>query len=446
MFCASIRQKSFELTTYIELLSGRKGKLMNAEILCVGTEILLGDIVNTNSAFIARELANIGINVYYQSVVGDNAKRLKDCLKTAFSRVDLVVLTGGLGPTYDDLTKETVADYFGRPMMTDEISLIKLKEYFYNLGHKMTENNLKQAIMPEGAVVFPNEWGTAPGLALSDGNKIAVMLPGPPTEMKPMFETFIVPYLMNLSDKKIVSRTIRLFGIGESQVEDMLYDIMAQAENPTIASYAKIGEVLLRLTASAPTAKEAFELIDPVLMDISQKLSPYIYGIDVPNLQFALVKKAIECRVKIGVAESCTGGLVSEMITQIPGSSDVFEFGACTYANNIKETILGVKHKTLENYGAVSEQTALEMAVGILEKANADIGLSTTGIAGPGGGTKDKPVGIVFIGIATKKDVNVFRLDLSGRRSDDERNNIRYRTAQRILFEALQVIKSEFTL
>ncbi len=415
---------------------------MKAEILCVGTELLLGDIVNTNAAYIARELANLGIDVFYQSVVGDNDGRLKGSLDLAFSRADIVVLTGGLGPTYDDLTKETVAQYFGAPMEMDQASLDSITMFFDSIGKPMTENNKKQAIMPKGATIFPNRWGTAPGLAITDGKHTAVLLPGPPREMKPMFDNCVVPYLMKYSDKTLVSRSIRMFGIGESQVEDMLYDMMKSAKNPTIAPYAKTGEVMLRLTAAADSREDGLAMINPVIDEISAVLGEYIYGIDVENLQTALVEQLKERGLKIAVAESCTGGLLSEQITQIPGASDVFDCGVCSYANDIKQKLLGVSEKTLAEQGAVSEQCAREMADGVRKLAGADIAISTTGIAGPGGGTDEKPVGTVFVGISSERTNEVLKLELSGRRSDNERNNIRFRTSQFAFDRALKIIKS----
>lgn len=415
---------------------------MKAEILCVGTELLLGDIVNTNAAYIARELANLGIDVFYQSVVGDNNNRLEGSLELAFSRADIVVLTGGLGPTYDDLTKETVAQYFGADMEMDQASLQSITMFFNSIGKPMTENNKKQAIMPKGATIFPNKWGTAPGLAITDGKHTAVLLPGPPREMKPMFDNCVVPYLMKYSDKTLTSRSIRMFGIGESQVEDMLYDMMKNAKNPTIAPYAKTGEVMLRITAAADSREEGLKMIDPVIEDISGVLGEYIYGLDVENLQTALVEQLMAHRLKIAVAESCTGGLLSEQITQIPGSSDVFDCGICSYANEIKHKLLGVSEKTLAEQGAVSEQCAREMADGVRKLAGADIAISTTGIAGPGGGSAEKPVGTVYVGISSEKTNEVLKLDLGGRRSDNERNNIRFRTSQFAFDRALKIIKS----
>ncbi len=414
---------------------------MNAEILCVGTELLLGDIVNTNSAYIARELAAIGVGVYYQSVVGDNTERLKSSLRLAFSRADIVVMTGGLGPTYDDLTKETVAEYFGVPMEMDETSLKSIRSFFDKIGHTMTKNNEKQALMPKGAVVFKNNHGTAPGLAISNAKNTAVLLPGPPQEMVPMFQESVVPYLLRFSDWILVSHNVKIFGIGESRVEDMLYDLMKNSQNPTIAPYAKTGEVTLRVTASGKTLQECETLITPVITRIREILGKHIYGIDVPNLQYALVERLKEKGLKIAVAESCTGGLLAERITQVPGASEVFDCGVCTYANRIKNQLLGVKEDTLRKYGAVSEQTAAEMAAGVRKLADADIGISTTGIAGPGGGTEEKPVGTVFVGIDSKTETVVLPLRLSARNNGDARDMIRHMTAQNAFFAALDVIK-----
>lgn len=414
---------------------------MKAEILCVGTELLLGDIVNTNAAYIAKELANIGIDVYHQSVIGDNNGRLETALALAFSRVDIVVMTGGLGPTYDDLTKETVADYFHKEMRLDEESLKSIEGFFARLNRPMTDNNKKQAMMPEGATIFPNANGTAPGLAVSEDGKTAVLLPGPPSEMKPMFQQSVIPYLMGFSDKVLVSHNVRLFGIGESRLEDMLYDLMKNSANPTIAPYAKAGEVTLRLTAAADTRETCEKMIAPVLEEIKEVVGQYIYGIDVPNLQTAAVNELLKRNLKIAAAESCTGGLVSERITQIPGASKIFDCGVCAYANEIKHRVLGVREETLAKYGAVSQQTAAEMASGVRKLANADIGISTTGIAGPGGGTQEKPVGLVYIGIDSDRLKTVLQLNINYHKSD-ERTYIRHMTAQNVFQLILKAVEA----
>ncbi|MEG0256918.1 MAG: competence/damage-inducible protein A [Christensenella sp.] len=414
---------------------------MKAEILCVGTEILLGDIVNTNAAYIAKELANIGINVYYQSVIGDNDNRLKEALKTAFSRADVVIMTGGLGPTYDDLTKETVADYFNKQMKMDEMSLKSIEDFFARMNHPMTENNKKQAMMPEGATIFANANGTAPGLALSENGKTAILLPGPPSEMRPMFQNAVIPYLMKFSNKVLVSHNLRLFGIGESRVEDMLYKLMKNSTNPTIAPYAKEGEVTLRVTAAADTHDACERLIAPITAQITEVMGQYIYGIDVPNIQSAAVNELIKKNVTIATAESCTGGLISERITQIAGASAIFGCGVCSYANDIKQKLLGVKEETLSQFGAVSEETAREMAAGIRALAHSDIGISTTGIAGPGGGTDEKPIGLVYVGIDSDKLKTTLKLNIKYHK-EDERAYIRHMTAQNVFKLILKALES----
>lgn len=414
---------------------------MKAEILCVGTELLLGDIVNTNAAYIARELANIGIGVYYQSVIGDNNGRLKEGLELAFSHADIVVMTGGLGPTYDDLTKETVADYFHKKMEMNEECLKSVEGFFKHVNRPMTENNKKQAMMPVGATVFPNENGTAPGLAISEGGKTAVLLPGPPSEMEPMFQKSVVPYLMGFSDKVLVSHNIRLFGIGESRLEDILYDLMKNSTNPTVAPYAKMGEVTLRVTAAADTKEKCEELIGPMISEIRDAVGEYIYGIDVPDLQTAAVNGLLEKKLKIATAESCTGGLVSQRITQVPGASEIFDCGVCSYANEIKHSVLGVDEETLGKYGAVSEQTAWEMARGVRKLAHADIGVSTTGIAGPGGGTPEKPVGLVYVGIDSDRLTTVLKLNIKYHKMN-ERTHIRHMAAQNVFKLILKALEN----
>ena len=332
---------------------------MKAEILCVGTELLLGDIVNTNAAYIAKELANLGIDVYNQAVVGDNPDRLKESLEQAFQRNDIVVMTGGLGPTYDDLTKETVAQLFGKKMILHQESLERIERFFKYYNRVMTENNRKQAYMPEGATVFPNDNGTAPGLAVEKDGKIAILLPGPPREMIPMFSSSVVPYLQQFSGSTLYSSNIHLFGIGESQVETILREMMVSHRNPTIAPYAKEGEVRLRVTASAKAKEEAKEMVLPVVEQIRDILGKYIYGIDVGDLQTALVQKLTEKKKKVACAESCTGGYISKRLTEVPGASLVFDCGVCSYANEIKERVLGVSHETLAAHGAVSRETAM---------------------------------------------------------------------------------------
>ena len=397
---------------------------MNAEILCVGTELLLGDITNTNAAYISRELAACGVGCYYQSVVGDNAGRLADSLKLALSRADLVVTTGGLGPTYDDLTKETVADCLGLPMALHQPSLDRMTAFFTRIGRPFTQNNEKQAYMPQGATVFDNDRGTAPGLAIEKDGKTVIMLPGPHGEMIPMFEGWVKPYLESRSAQVLRSGTIHVFGMGEAAVEDVLHEYMLAHTNPTVAPYVKTGEVQLRVTASAADAAAAKAQIAPVVQEICAMLPDNVYGVDVGDMQTALVGALKEAGRTIAVAESCTGGMVAARITEIPGASEVFLCGICSYSNESKAALLGVLPETLATFGAVSEQTALEMARGVRQRSGADIGLATTGIAGPSGGTPEKPVGLVYVALSTadKEEVQELRL---GRGYAGERELIR---------------------
>lgn len=413
---------------------------MNAEILCVGTELLLGGTLNTNATYLSRGLAAIGVSVYHHSVVGDNPERLKNSLNLALSRADLVILTGGLGPTYDDLTKEMVAEYFHRPMELHEESLRRITVYFERLGRVMTDNNKKQALMPQGAVVFPNDHGTAPGLAVEENGKMAILLPGPPREMRPMFDEEVIPFLQKRSDVVFVSQNIHIFGMGESMVESILKPMMLESLNPTVAPYAKDGEVMLRVTASAGDEQAARAMTEPMVQKICETLGDVVYGVDIGDLQTAAVKKLTELGLKAATAESCTGGFVSKRLTEVPGSSAVFECGVCTYANRIKEQLLGVSRETLEQYGAVSRETAAEMACGVRRLSGADIGISTTGIAGPDGGTEEKPVGLVYVGVDSDWYSDVLELRLSRGRVN-ERDLIRYLAASHALGQILKACK-----
>lgn len=415
---------------------------LTAEIICVGTELLLGDIINTNAPFISQRLAMIGISQYHRSVVGDNHMRFRELLEQAYSRADIIITSGGLGPTYDDMTKEAVCDFLGCDTVTDEEALERMKMFFKKRARPMTENNTKQAVVPKGAYVFQNDNGTAPGICVKKDGKYIIMLPGPPRELEPMFENQVIPYLMSepfFENSAIMSHNIRVFGMGESRVEDMLHKLMTESTNPTLAPYAKDGEVLLRVTARAHTPLEAEELMKPMIKEIYDTIGDYIYGMDVDSLQEVLVEKLAERKMKIAAAESCTGGLVSKRITEVPGASSVFDCGICSYANDIKHNILNVDSNDLEKYGAVSEQVALQMAQGVLKLANADIAVSTTGIAGPAGGTAEKPVGTVYIAAVTKDKQIVRRHDL-GRGLGDEREYIRHLAASNALSMALELL------
>lgn len=389
-----------------------------AEILCVGTELLLGDIVNTNAAFLSRELAALGFAVYHHSVVGDNPSRLRDALTLALSRSDLVVMSGGLGPTKDDLTKETVASYFGLELEMREDCLSEISAYFARTGRVMSENNAKQAMIPRGARVLRNQYGTAPAVAISEQGKIVIMLPGPPVELIPIFHEEVIPYLREKCGATIFSRNVNIFGMGESAVAQKLDKLLCESENPTVAPYCKEGEVRLRVTARAESEQIAMQMCDRVVDEILQsEVGQFVYGIDADSMERVLVDKLHEAHLTLSVAESCTGGLIAKRITDIPGCSDVFFGGCVTYTNEVKQRLLGVSAETLDAHGAVSSETAIEMARGVRERTGSDIGISATGIAGPGGGTDETPVGTVFLGISTKDGESYRKLSLSARRS-----------------------------
>ncbi len=389
---------------------------MNAEILAVGTELLLGDIVNTNAQFLAQELASLGIGVYYQTVVGDNRERLRGTIDLAFSRCDLVITTGGLGPTEDDLTKETGSDYFGRKLVKDERAYKRLEKFFRNIECKMTENNVKQAYVPEGAKVLYNDNGTAPGIILEENGKILIMLPGPPRETIPMFKDQVRPYLSARQDHTLVSRIFRVAEVGESAMETMVRDLIDAQENPTIAPYAKPNESMLRVTAKAESEQEALNLIAPVAQRIYDRLGDSVYGEGETSIEEVVSKLLLKRKLTVAVSESCTGGLLASAFIEYPGISEVFLEGAVTYSNEAKMKRLGVKAETLEKFGAVSPETAAEMAEGIARTSGAMIGLSTTGVAGPGGGTKEKPVGLVYVGLSYQGKVETRKLHFSGSR------------------------------
>ena len=370
---------------------------MNCELLAVGTELLLGEIANTDGQMIAQGLNEHGINVYWQTVVGDNPARLRQALEIARDRADIIITTGGLGPTADDLTKETVAAVFGKKLYTDPRQLARLKE---RMGPRMTPNNLKQADLPEGCTVLENDWGTAPGCAFEADGVHVIMLPGPPRECKPMFLYRAVPYLEKLQGGVIGSRYVKIFGVGESSMETLVKPLMEKQTRVTMAPYAKEGECELRITARAESREAALALCDPVVEQVREILGDNIYGVDVASLEERVAQGLREQGMTLALAESCTGGLLAKRITDVPGASEVFGFGCVTYSNEAKQALVGVSPETLERYTAVSPETALEMARGARQRSGADIGLSTTGYAGPGGGTEEHPVGTVFIGLS----------------------------------------------
>ncbi|MBE6703615.1 MAG: competence/damage-inducible protein A, partial [Ruminococcaceae bacterium] len=355
--------------------------IRRAEILCVGTELLIGDIVNTNAAYLSRRLATLGIGVYRQSVVGDNPARLAEDLRTALDRADLVVTSGGLGPTYDDLTKETAAAVFGRGMYLHEPSLERIRHYFKATCRKMTANNEKQAMMPQGAIVFPNDYGTAPALALErEDGKVLVMLPGPPRELEPLFCEQVEPYLQKRCDAVLFSRNIHIAGMGESAVENVLPKDMLDSANPTIAPYCVAGEVRLRITAKAANAQEAAALCDEMVARVKKTpVAPYIYGIDTPSAEASLVNFLADRNLTVATAESCTGGLIAKRLTDVAGSSVAVAGGAVTYQTREKTAILHVAPALIETHTAVSAPVAKAMAEGALKAFDTDLAIATTG-------------------------------------------------------------------
>ena len=390
---------------------------MNAEILAVGTELLMGQIANTNAQYISSRLPDVGINVYYHTVVGDNPERLKGVLLKALERSDVVIITGGLGPTMDDLTKETVASCLNRSLCLHEDSLEKIKMAFIRMNREMTQNNMKQAYMPENCIVFDNHNGTAPGCMIEEKGKTVIMLPGPPAEMKPMFEEYVMPYMQKKSNCRLESKHIRVFGIGESMLESMLMDLIEKQTNPTLATYAKAGEVEVRVTARYDeNTKDKEDILTPTVETICQKLGSSIFSLNNDDLEIVAYNALRDKGRTLSLAESCTGGRISSKIAAIPGASSVFMGAAVTYSNCAKVEILGVSEDSLRTYGAVSCQVAEEMALGALERFGSDIALSVTGVAGPGGGTDEKPVGLVFLAIADGKELKVKKLNLSGNR------------------------------
>ena len=373
---------------------------MRTEIIAVGTELLLGEIVNTDAPMIAQGLAELGIGVYFQTVCGDNPDRLKSVLEVAKQRADLIITTGGLGPTADDLTKETIAAAFGKGLVRDEESMARLREHFK--GRTMTKNNEKQADVPEGCTVFQNDWGTAPACAFEGEGCLVIMLPGPPRECTPHFREKLMPFLEKRRGGALCSRYVKVFGMGESEMASRLSSQMDTWENPTAAPYAKEGECLVRITAMGEDKEEAFAMTEPAVREVRQVLGDVVYGVDVDSLEQVVVQEMTARGLTLATAESCTGGLMGKRITDVPGASACYLGGVVSYQNEVKENLLGVRHETLITKGAVSEDTACQMAEGVRKALGADIGISTTGVAGPGGGTPEKPVGLIYVGISTK--------------------------------------------
>lgn len=389
---------------------------MKAEIISVGTELLLGQIVDTNSAFLARELASLGIELYHLTTVGDNPQRLESALKDALGRADLVITSGGLGPTEDDLTKETVAKCLGLPLVFHEPSWERIVARFAKMGRSVTGNNKKQAFVPKGGKALENHWGTAPGVLVETGDKQVYCLPGPPSELEPMFRAQVLPLLAKQGEGVIRSRILHLVGIGESQAAEKLGTLLTEQTNPTIAPLAMEGELVLRLTAGAKSAEEAGALLARLEEEIRGVLAPYIYGTDDETLASVVVGALRERGETLATAESCTGGLVANLITDIPGSSEVFARGFVTYSNDAKIELLGVPKDLIDKEGAVSPEVAKLMAEGAKARAGSNWGIGISGIAGPGGGSAEKPVGLVYLALAGEEETEVHKLNWPGGR------------------------------
>lgn len=390
---------------------------MTAEIICVGTELLLGNIVNTNAAFLSEKLAYLGINCYFQTVVGDNRDRLLSVVNTALSRADILIFSGGLGPTEDDLTKETVAEALGKKLIRDKRAEQEIANYFALRGRIPTDNNWKQADVIEGCEILYNKNGTAPGIFVSEGEKTVILLPGPPLELKSMFTDSVMPKLQQKCGQVFYSETVKIVGPGESSVETQILDMLDTQDNPTIAPYAKTGEVHLRVTARAKDEKEAREKTAPVVEELYRRFGNAVYTTDADEtLEMALTKLLMKKKYTMTTAESCTGGMIAARMVNAPGVSAVLKSGFITYANEAKEELLGVSHDTLEKFGAVSRETAEEMAEGAVKAAHTDAAVAVTGIAGPDGGTKEKPVGLVYIGVNVRGNVEVREYHFSGSR------------------------------
>lgn len=401
---------------------------MKAEIIAVGTEILLGDIVNTNAQYLAKELALLGIDVYYQSSVGDNKERLLKAFKDGLDRSDIIITTGGLGPTNDDITKEVACEVLNQTLELHKSSLEKIEEFFKKLGIEMTENNKKQAYFPKNAIVLDNKNGTAPGAILRENEKYIIILPGPPKEMKPMFENEAKPYINSITNNTLISKTLKLFGIGESLLDTKISDIINEQDNPTVAPYISDIELRLRITAKSDSESKAHNIIEPVVEKIKSRVGEFIYAEDNVSIETVVSKMLVEKNLTISTAESCTGGLVSSTLINYPGISSVFMEGCVTYSNESKVSRLGVNPITLKVHGAVSEEIAKEMAEGIAKNLGTNVAISTTGIAGPDGGSYDKPVGLVYIGIYINGKTTVNKYIFNGNRQE-----IRFRATKNAL-------------
>jgi nicotinamide-nucleotide amidase len=416
---------------------------MKAEIVSIGTELLLGQIIDTNAAYIADMLAEIGIDLYHRSTVGDNEKRLKKTLESGLKRADLIITTGGLGPTDDDLTREVVAEVMNVELIRDEKLLKRIEEFFVELGRDMTKNNLTQAYLPAGSEPILNDRGTAPGIIMEKDNKVIISMPGVPEEMKKMMEEEVIPYLKKKTKGKelIKSKVLKVCGLGESSLEMEIKDILDKQNNPTIALLAGKAEVHLRITAKANEKREANELIEKVENELRKRLKDNIFAVDEETMEGIVAKRLIEKDLQLAVAESCTGGLIGHRLTNVSGSSDYFERGVVSYSNQAKQELLEVQEETLKEYGAVSKEIAKEMALGVRKLAKTDLGIAVTGIAGPTGGSEEKPVGLVYMGLATLDQVESFRFKFHG-----NRQQIKYLTSQYTLDKLRRYLEGSLEL
>ncbi|MGN1400374.1 MAG: competence/damage-inducible protein A [Bacillus sp. (in: firmicutes)] len=396
---------------------------MNAEVIAVGSELLLGQIVNTNARFLSKQLAELGINTYFHTVVGDNPERFLSAVKTAENRSDILLFTGGLGPTKDDITKEILAKYLGVGLETDRKAMDSIQSYFDRTGRRLTENNKKQALVLQGSEVLPNEHGMAPGMVLSKNARLYMLLPGPPSEMEPMFLSYGHEQLYKRMAhiERIESHVMRFFGIGEAQLETEIEDLIEKQSNPTIAPLASDGEVTLRITAKHASIEEARKMIESLRQEIMERVGEFCYGSDETSLMKEVVKELTSRRMTITSAESLTGGLFQQELTSIPGAGNIFKGGIVSYTNEAKAKLLNIPDETIKHHGVVSHRCAEQMAENVRSRLDADIGISFTGVAGPDE-LEGHPVGTVFIGLAFKgSGVTSFQLKLGGSR---ERNRI----------------------
>lgn len=393
---------------------------MKACILSVGTEILMGSIINTNTQFLSEKLNEYGVSVLYHCSVGDNPERLKDIFNYYLNEVDIIITTGGLGPTQDDLTKEVISEAMACPLVRDEEIYNKITGFFKSIDRPMSENNAKQALVPVGGMALQNDMGTAPGIYIGKKDKHVFLLPGPPREMSHLFDLHVGPMIAKEKNQVILSNYIKIFGMGESSVEDKLLPLIDKQTNPTIATYAKSGEIEVRVTAGADTLDAAQRLLTPMVNDICDLFGDVVYSRDGGSLAEVVAKDLMKRKLTLSVAESCTGGLLAGALTDVSGISSVLDTGFVTYSNDAKQSLLGVSAQTLESFGAVSKETALEMIQGLKTRIGSDVAISITGIAGPTGGSDEKPVGLVYIGIAFGDSYEAHKFNFPG-----DRNRIR---------------------